>query len=316
MYTTIFTGPDGVGKTACACATAIRAADSGQTTLLLSTDPRPSLSHCFRQVVGPELTSIEGVPGLSALEPHADLLVRESDRKYRDSLGPLPPLWTSLEEAEIPEVNRLGPPLLDELAAALRLFHLSEDGRYDLCVLDAAPTGRALALFKATDLLDDWLKALAEVLHQDHLVERLGGTVTRGGDENLLAQLKRGVRFFLELLQDPTGSELIVVVTPHEQAVGETQRLLETLAALEIRPSRMIINQVWPYPEAACPFCQARWRGQLSWVEELERCSQNLEVIHVAARPQPILGPEMLRDFSRALYRRLAAVPSMHGEAV
>ena len=47
MRILLFTGKGGVGKTTVAAATALRCADSGRRTLVLSTDPAHSLSDAF-----------------------------------------------------------------------------------------------------------------------------------------------------------------------------------------------------------------------------------------------------------------------------
>ena len=60
-----FTGKGGVGKTSCACATAIALADAGKRVLLVSTDPASNLD----EVLGVKLASlpspVPSVPGLS-----------------------------------------------------------------------------------------------------------------------------------------------------------------------------------------------------------------------------------------------------------
>ncbi|MGB7726332.1 MAG: ArsA family ATPase, partial [Dehalococcoidales bacterium] len=43
----MFAGKGGVGKTTCAGATALHYARKGEKTLVISTDPTPSLSHLF-----------------------------------------------------------------------------------------------------------------------------------------------------------------------------------------------------------------------------------------------------------------------------
>jgi len=45
---TMFAGKGGVGKTTCAGATALHYALNGEKTLVISTDPTPSLSHYLR----------------------------------------------------------------------------------------------------------------------------------------------------------------------------------------------------------------------------------------------------------------------------
>ena len=43
----VFLGKGGVGKTTCSAATALQLADDGHPSLVISTDPTPSLSHIF-----------------------------------------------------------------------------------------------------------------------------------------------------------------------------------------------------------------------------------------------------------------------------
>ena len=58
---TMFAGKGGVGKTTCAAATALHYASLEEETLIISTDPTPSLSHIF-EIKGVErLQGIEGI---------------------------------------------------------------------------------------------------------------------------------------------------------------------------------------------------------------------------------------------------------------
>jgi arsenite-transporting ATPase len=62
-----FTGKGGVGKTALACATAIRLADAGKRILLVSTDPASNLDEMLGVPLSNRPTPIPNVEGLSAL---------------------------------------------------------------------------------------------------------------------------------------------------------------------------------------------------------------------------------------------------------
>ena len=53
MRVLLFTGKGGVGKTTVAAATAVRAADAGHRTLVMSTDPAHSLADSFDVELGP-----------------------------------------------------------------------------------------------------------------------------------------------------------------------------------------------------------------------------------------------------------------------
>ena len=67
----LFTGKGGVGKTSVAAATALRCADAGLRTLVISTDPAPSLADALRQPLGATPRAVRGVPGLYAVEVDA-----------------------------------------------------------------------------------------------------------------------------------------------------------------------------------------------------------------------------------------------------
>src|SRR5437867_12613095 len=58
MRVILFTGKGGVGKTTVAAATAVRAAEAGQRTLVMSTDPAHSLADSFETRIGSAPTPI------------------------------------------------------------------------------------------------------------------------------------------------------------------------------------------------------------------------------------------------------------------
>ncbi len=63
----MFCGKGGVGKTTCASTVAVHFAQLGLRTLLLSTDPAPSLSDMLEVDVSGDITLIDAVPGLDAV---------------------------------------------------------------------------------------------------------------------------------------------------------------------------------------------------------------------------------------------------------
>ena len=62
----VFLGKGGVGKTTCSAATALALAERGEQSLVISTDPTPSLSHIFE--ISGEHREREVLPGLRLTE--------------------------------------------------------------------------------------------------------------------------------------------------------------------------------------------------------------------------------------------------------
>ena len=67
-----FGGKGGVGKTTMAAAAAIRSADLGNKTLLVSTDPAHSVSDSLDQQIGGDYTEVNSVERLMAIELNTD----------------------------------------------------------------------------------------------------------------------------------------------------------------------------------------------------------------------------------------------------
>ena len=165
----IFAGKGGVGKTTLACATAARLAREfpGKEILLFSTDPAHSLGACLDVPVGPHPVRL--APGLSAMEIDAPQEFASLKEQYRRELENF--LQNTFENFDIPfdrqvmeRMLDLSPPGLDEIMALMRVMKFLEQGRYDVFILDSAPTGHLLRLLELPELIDQWLKTFFGVL--------------------------------------------------------------------------------------------------------------------------------------------------------
>ena len=72
-----FSGKGGVGKTTMAAVAAVRHADEGKRTLMVTTDPASNLADVFEQPIGHQITPIDGVPNLWAMEIDPDKATQE-----------------------------------------------------------------------------------------------------------------------------------------------------------------------------------------------------------------------------------------------
>ena len=86
-----FTGKGGVGKTALACATAIRLADAGKRILLVSTDPASNLDEMLGAPLSNRPTPIPGVDRLSALNIDPE---KAADDYRERVIAPYRAIWT------------------------------------------------------------------------------------------------------------------------------------------------------------------------------------------------------------------------------
>ena len=155
MRTILITGPGGSGRTTVAAATALRAAENGMPTLVLSGDRTDTLGAALGASTGPVPAQI--VPHLTAWRPDATAGFRHDLTAFQErAANVLDLLGASRLDAE--EVTPL--PGAEELTLlrALRDAALAE--AYELLVVDLPPTPQALALLSLPEELRRYLRRL------------------------------------------------------------------------------------------------------------------------------------------------------------
>ena len=148
----LFTGKGGVGKTSIAAATAVAAARRGQRVLVTSTDAAHSLADAFASPLGDRPTPI-GLAGgahLHAQQLDAQQRLERHWGQVREYLTALLH-WGGIDRVAAEELVLL--PGLDELFALIDLRGQVATGRYDLIVVDCAPTAETLKLLTLPDAL-------------------------------------------------------------------------------------------------------------------------------------------------------------------
>jgi len=138
-----FAGKGGVGKTTLSSAFALKLADKGLKTLIVSTDPAHSLSDVLGSSVGNEETPI--TENLSALE----IEPRKAVRDYIESVlkimeGSVSPETFSHIKDMVRGVEDAPGTLETALIDVLSETILRNLGTHNAIVLDTAPTGHTL----------------------------------------------------------------------------------------------------------------------------------------------------------------------------
>jgi arsenite/tail-anchored protein-transporting ATPase len=139
--TILYTGKGGVGKTSVAAATARRCAAAGLRTIVVSTDPAHSLGDALEAPLGAQPTPVGD--RLWAQQVAAQDELERNWRAVQDWLGEM------LVERGVDRISAeelTVPPGMDELFSLLQIKRHHEEGRYDVVVVDCAPTGEKLRL--------------------------------------------------------------------------------------------------------------------------------------------------------------------------
>ena len=155
MRVLVYTGKGGVGKTSIAAATALRCADLGYRALVVSTDTAHSLGDSLQAELGPEPVNVAANLDAQEIDVHYSI-----DKYWGDFQKFMVGLFTQRGAQDViaEEVTIL--PGLEEGASLLWLNDYAEQGRYDVVVIDAAPTAETLRLLSLPDVARWWVEKL------------------------------------------------------------------------------------------------------------------------------------------------------------
>jgi arsenite/tail-anchored protein-transporting ATPase len=275
-------GKGGVGKTTCAATLALAIARDApdRQVLLVSTDPAHSIGDVLGQPVGGVSRRIRGGPGnLVAHEIDAARGWRERRERYHESIARLFETLSArsnvdltIDRAVIEELFELPPPGMDEVVGMLTMMEsvlprleavapgeaTRTVTRFDLVIVDSAPTGHTLRLLALPVHAQAWVRQLMAVVLKYKVV---GGFEQVAGE---LVGLSRGLGELQRLLTNPRACGFLAVTRPEELPALETLRLIEWLQRHRIPRRALIVNGVTPPGCARCRRTAARERRQIA----------------------------------------------------
>lgn len=284
-----FSGKGGVGKTCMACAAAVRYADEGKRTFIVTTDPASNLGDVFEQPIGHKVTLLDGLSNLWAMEIDPDRATEE----YKDrALAPIRAIFP-LQMIRVIEEQMNGP-CTAEVAAFDRFTDFLEaptadDLAFDIVIFDTAPTGHTLRLL---ELPAEWA----------HTIEQ--STATNGqtclGPAAAIQSSKLKYERAMAVMRDPSQTTFVFVLQPEATPIKETLRATKELAKLDIHTHQIIINGILPPEEASNPFFAQRVAMQNRYLEQIAR-ELPLPACRMALLDGEIKGVTRLRQVAEML---------------
>jgi len=276
-----FSGKGGVGKTTMAAATAVRMADSGKKTLILSTDPASNLADVFERPIGHRIREI--LPNLHAMEIDPDVATEE----YREHVigpmrGVMPPDVMKVLEEQFRSACTV------EIASFDRFTDFLGKTEFDAVIFDTAPTGHTIRLL---ELPVDWSRHIEE--------SAKGSGQTCIGPVSSIQGSKEKYDRAVAALRDPKRTEFVLVCRPEATSVSETVRAHDEMKALGIGNFRIVVNGIYP-EDAGGPFAGIRSRQR----EQVRVLAESLPHPRHEVRLQggEVKGIESLRRFAEIVY--------------
>jgi arsenite-transporting ATPase len=308
----LFTGKGGVGKTTTAAATAVRCADAGLRTIVLSTDPAHSLADAFDVPLGPLPAPI--ATGLFGQQLDAQDRMEESWHEIQGYLREVFS-WAGVDGLEAEELSVI--PGLDEIFSLTDIKAFVESGEWDVVVVDCAPTAETIRFLSLPDILARYMERLFPVGRRVNKV--LAPVLSRVtslpvASDDVFANVSsfydrlEGVR---EILIDPERSSVRLVVNPERMVIAEARRTYTYLSLFGYRVDAVVANRLLP-SEVSDPWFD-RWKAlHLEHLQTIEDSFAPLPVLRVELAADELVGIDALRGFGARLYGERDAAGILH----
>src|SRR5580700_2172397 len=308
MRILLFSGKGGVGKTSLAAATGVRLAQLGKRTLVMSVDPAHSLGDAFN--LGGDLfhqRTCEPYAILPSLEIQEVNIQHEIRRHWQEINGYVSAVLrtTGVSDVEAEELAIL--PGMEELSAMMYVNQFRREERYDVIVLDCAPTAESMRFVSMPTTLEWYMKHIFPF--QRGLLKAVRPLANRvspvelppdnyfANIQNLFARLE-GIG---ELLEDAKVTSVRLVTNPERMVLRETQRAFVYFTLHGLAVDGVIVNRV--LPDAVTDAYFQEWRAsQTKILEEIEAYFAPVPVKRVPLFTHEVFGRERLESLSRAFY--------------
>ncbi|MEA5468584.1 TRC40/GET3/ArsA family transport-energizing ATPase [Spirulina sp. 06S082] len=306
MRVILMTGKGGVGKTSVAAATGLRCAELGYKTLVLSTDPAHSLADSFDLELGHEAKLVRSNLWGAELDALMELegnwgAVKRYITQVLQARG--------LDGIQAEELAIL--PGMDEIFGLVRMKRHYDEGKYDILIIDSAPTGTALRLlsipevggwymrrfYKPLQTMSVALRPLVEPLFKPIAGFSLPDKEVMDAPYEFYEQIEE----LEKILTNNTQTSVRLVTNPEKMVIKESLRAHAYLSLYNVATDLIIANRIIP-EEVSDPFFK-RWKeSQEIYRKEIHENFHPLPVKEVPLYSEEMCGLEALERLKETLY--------------
>jgi len=289
---TMFAGKGGVGKTTCAGATALHYASLDGATLVISTDPTPSLSHIFE--IADKQKPAKVLEGLYLTELGMEEVKQMWDRKFGKEVYEVFSSFVSVDYEEFVDfIASILPGLSDEFMVDY-IKELTQEMQYQHIVWDTAPLGQTLGLLQTPAMLREHLRPAPRIYSRLKL-----GRATRKSVLDIIKEWESLSGEDMDFLR--YAVRFVIVTIPEALAIEQLDSIFGEFDKYGFKADQLVINNVVK-EVGGSGFLQAKADQQKEYIELLYRRYQRMRIVEVPLFPHEIKGIDRLREVERSLF--------------
>lgn len=315
MRLIIYNGKGGVGKTSVSAATALRLAEMGHRTIIMSVDTAHSLGDSFDVELGPEIVNV--APNLDAFELD---IIHEMKTKWSSISDYLSAFMMSQGIDGISAEEMAIFPGMEMVAALLYVLTFRNENKYDVVVMDTAPTGETLRLMSFPDVSNWYMDKAFSVLNRFMGLARY--TVGRLVDFPLptkevmktIKTLKNQMGDVKEILEDSENTTIRLVLNPERMAINETRRSYTYMCLYNKNVECLVVNKVIP-DDADGEFMRYKLEEQKGYMEMIRESFEPLRIFKAEMLRTEMRGKEKLSLLADMIFGDSDPIETYSGES-
>ena len=311
MRIVFFAGKGGVGKTSIAAASGVACAQKGLKTIIMSLDAAHSLVDSF-DLDKTLMDKNKGQPvrvakNLSIQEVDVQEEIKKNwgdVHKYISSLLNI----SGIDEVLAEELAIL--PGMEEVSSLLHINRYVAKKRYDVILLDCAPTGESIRFISIPTSLEWYMKKLFDV---ERRIVKIARPITKRlysvplPEDEYFATIQRlfdRLEGIDTILSDPNITTVRLITNPEKIILKETQRAYMYFSLYKMCVDAVIINRI--LPEAVEDGYFAQWKKtQGRYIEKTEQLFSPIPILKVPMLSDQVVGIAKLSKLAKEIYGSL-----------
>lgn len=303
MRILIYTGKGGVGKTSIATATALFLANTGKRVILMSTDQAHSLGDVLDTKLDGQINQIS--QNLDVLEIDS---IEESQKAWSNLQDYLKQIINSKANNSIEIDEALLFPGLEEIFSLLKILEIYEEDRYDIMVVDCAPTGQSLSMLTYSEklnMLADTILPMVQSINSIFGTSIAKKTSVPKPRDIVFEEFKKLVQRLSTLydifhMRDTTS--IRIVTTPEQIVLEEARRNYTWLQLYNFNVDALYMNRLYP-KEVMEGYFEGWEDTQTNNIRLAQESFAKQKIFKLELQSEEIHGLDSLKKISNLLYK-------------
>ena len=305
MRILFYTGKGGVGKTSIAAATALFLANLGQKVILMSTDQAHSLGDVLDTKLNGEINQIS--QNLDVVEIDT---IEESQRVWKNLQDYLKQIISEKSNNGIEIEEALLFPRLEEVFSLLKILDVFEGDKYDVMIIDCAPTGQSLSMLTYSEklnMLADTVLPMVQSINSifgSAISKKTSVPKPRDVVFEEFKNLAKRLSSLYDIFHNRNTTSIRIVTTPEQIVLEEARRNYTWLQLYDFNVDAVYMNRL--YPKEVMEGYFEGWENIQNDNIRLAKESFSLQkLFKLELQSEEIHGRKSLENIGKLLYKDL-----------